>query len=163
MPECHHSTPQSQGKAASRLPSHLQNTPQSPAPAPVLISQVQHADKSTPVQHWAPRQIDRAISAQEWEGLALTAELNGQHEGRQRQPAMRNSLQGGTICDAQSWPQYLKLPEAESYESFTLLAHAFRQWHSHAENEQLVRYELCSSNCSLLHDLPVFSSSRQLL
>lgn len=139
MPEYHQTTPQPQSKAASRLPSHLQNTPQSTVPAPTVIGQMQHADKSTPVQQWPPCQIDRAISAQEWEGLALTAELNGQHEGRQRQPALGNDLQKVTINDAPSRPQYLMLPEAESYESFTLLAYAFRQWRSHAENEQLVR------------------------
>lgn len=37
-------------------------------------------------------------------------------------------------------PGYLSLPEAESYESFQVLAHAFRQWRSHAENEVLTRY-----------------------
>ena len=36
-------------------------------------------------------------------------------------------------------PHYLRLPEAESYENFMLLAHAFRQWRSHAETELLFR------------------------
>ena len=37
-------------------------------------------------------------------------------------------------------PQYLLLSEAESYDSFMLLAHAFRQWRGHAATEQLPRY-----------------------
>ena len=128
-----------------------QHSPQSPAPAPISrISPVpqsspQHADKSVPVQQWEPRGIDRAISAQEWEGFGIAAELNGQDEVRANglggvtvfDPALHR---GGTDNSPLGKPHYLRLPEAESYESFKVLACAFRHWRSHAKNEQLDRY-----------------------
>jgi len=128
-----------------------QHSPQSPAPAPIACispvpqSSPQHADKAVPVQQWEPRRIDRAISAQEWEGFGIAAELNGQDEVRANglggvtvfEPARHR---GGTDNSPLDKPHYLRLPEAESYESFKVLACAFRHWRSHAKNERLDRY-----------------------
>ena len=88
------------------------------------------------------RQIDRAISAQEWEGFAVAAQLNGQDKRRARQPVFGPTLHSPQPNAAASPtpPQYLLLPEAESYDSFMLLARAFRQWRGHAASEQLTRY-----------------------
>ncbi len=128
-----------------------QHSPQSPAPAPIACispvpqSSPQHADKAVPVQQWEPHRIDRAISAQEWEGFGIAAELNGQDEVRANglggvtvfEPARHR---GGTDNSPLDKPHYLRLPEAESYESFKVLACAFRHWRSHAKNERLDRY-----------------------
>ena len=97
------------------------------------------------MQQWEPRRIDRAISAQEWEGFGIAAELNGQDEVRGNglggvtvfEPARHR---GGTDNSPLDKPHYLRLPEAESYESFKVLACAFRHWRSHAKNERLDRY-----------------------
>lgn len=160
-----HTAPFPQEQAACRPSVQPQHSPQSPLPASRYSStpagdRVQHVDRSTPEGGTRPRQIDRAISAQEWEGFAVAAQLNGQDEGRSRQSALGPNPQNRRASDAISaQPQYLLLPEAESYDSFMLLAHAFRQWRSHAASEQTMRYAATSGSCALCspsHDLPGF-------
>lgn len=161
-----HTTPLPQGKAACRPSVQPQHSPRSPAPAsryssPTAGDRAQHVDRSAPEAAGGPRQIDRAISAQEWEGFAVAAQLNGQDEGRSRQAALGptplNRRASGVSPER---PQYLLLPEAESYDSFMLLAHAFRQWRSHAASEQTVRYaaRLSVSMCILCQPCLAFLS-----
>jgi len=109
-------------------------------------------DGLTPERGGRPRQIDRAISAQEWEGFSVAAQLNGQDEGRARQPAPGPALANRRGSGASpTRPGYLLLPEAESYDSFMLLAHAFRHWRSHAASEQTMRYAARLHLCTCSH------------
>ena len=133
--QCQDTTPSPQGKSAYRPSVHSHLTPQSPEPASRQSSPTpdDRADRP-PSGH---RQIDRAISAQEWEGFAVAAQLNGQDS-----EGTRHTLEPGVPrgCASPTPPRYLLLPEAESYDSFMLLAHAFRQWRGHAASEQRSRY-----------------------
>lgn len=145
--QCQHTTTQlPQGQAACRPSVHPHYSSQSPVPAPRYESptpndRAQLGYRPVPEGGGRPHHIDRAISAQEWEGFAVAAHLNGQDEGRARQPAPGPAPQGRQAGGASpTRPQYLLLPEAESYDSFMLLAHAFRQWRSHAASEQTMRY-----------------------
>ena len=138
--QCQHATPLLRGKSAYIPSVHPQSSHHSPMPAsrPSSPTWDDKADRLTA----GKRQTDRASSAQEWEGFAVAAQLNGQDEGRARRPAFRFSWQSAQSNAATSPtpPHYLLLPEAESYDSFMLLAHAFRRWHGHAASEQLIRY-----------------------
>ena len=139
VPQCQHATPLPQKKSAHR-PSVNPVSPQSPVPVSRHSSPTRDDKADRPTS--AKRQIDRAISAQEWEGFAVAAQLNGQDEERARHPVFGPSFQRAQANAATSTtpPQYLLLPEAESYDSFMLLAHAFRQWRGRAASEQLIRY-----------------------
>ena len=151
--QCQHYTPLPQGKSAYRPSVQPQLNPQSPALTSRHSSPTPEAERPTS----GKRQIDRAISAQEWKGFAVAARLNGQDEGKARQPVFGPSLQmDQSNAISPTPPQYLLLPEAESYDSFMLLAHAFRQWHSHASSEQLFRY----AEEQLVHFYPLLSSGK---
>ena len=139
--QCQHTTPLPQGNPAYRPSVHPQSSSQSamvPSSRHTSPTPDDKADRPTSRK----RQIDRAISAQEWEGFAVAAQLNGQDGGRARQPVFGPSLHSPqpNATASPTPPQYLLLPEAESYDSFMLLARAFRQWRGHAASEKLIRY-----------------------
>ena len=139
----HSAASPSQNHGNSQPSKTLVQSQLTPKSSPVPQKTVQQADKGVPAQQWEPRKIDRAISAQEWEAYGVAAELNGQSDmARVGKVTAFDTGHHRDVADGSSLgkPHPRRLPEAESYEMFKILAHAFRQWRHHAETISLNRF-----------------------
>ena len=117
-----------------------------------MSQQAQHADRGSEAPEWTPKAptINRGTSVQPWQQHSIAAWPNevpseGRAEGRTQGQATGPNKPGvgqnasnlsALRGSASPRPKYLCLPEAESYEAFSLLAGAFRHWRGHAKAEQ---------------------------